>query len=153
MDERARTDPDVADPTRPGSWIGLCAAALARAAGALRSAKAIPPVLVPVSVPVRVPRSQAQPPSGVPPVEPVSHLSRLAGIIDSTARHAARADACHRCAEVRIDAALYELEQLRSDLAAVVPPAMLTGTERLLAGLAAECCPPASNRCGARRHG
>jgi hypothetical protein len=59
-------------------------------------------------------------------------------VVESTARHVERAERCHRGAGIRIDAALYELDQLRMELQSVVDPALLEGTSRLLDSSAAE---------------
>lgn len=52
-------------------------------------------------------------------------VGRLSDVVASAARHSARAQACHDDAGVRVDAALYELEQLRQELKAVVDPRLL----------------------------
>ena len=71
-------------------------------------------------------------------------LGRLSAIVGTQARQVERADRCHSAAAVRLDAALYELEQLRDELAAVVDPALLVATDRLIGTANAVSCKTAS---------
>lgn len=63
-------------------------------------------------------------------------FGKLSTMIGSQARQVDHAGRCHDAAAVRLDAALYELEQLRRELAAVVDPSLLVSTQRLLAAAA-----------------
>lgn len=65
------------------------------------------------------------------------HLGRLSKAVDAARRHGERAEALHLGAGRRIDAALYELEQLRQDLQSVVDPKLLVRTSEILEGGAA----------------
>ncbi len=64
-------------------------------------------------------------------------IGRLSDVVDNAARHGARAQECHEGASLRVDAALYELEQLRSELSAVVDPRLLARTGGILEAEAA----------------
>lgn len=59
-----------------------------------------------------------------------AQLARLVGVVERAAEHAMRAEQCHRAAAVRVDAALYELEQLRADLIGIIAPEKLAGLLR-----------------------
>lgn len=90
-------------------------------------------------------------------------LSKLTTVVESAAHHVERAEHCHRGAGVRIDAALYDLEQLRMELGAIVDPALLQTTSRppaaevarreVASGAAAEppSAPPTAGRAGSTR--
>lgn len=82
----------------------------------------------PADVQAALDRGRPSPGDGPPP-----QIARLSEVVERTARHGARAEQCHENAGLRIDAALYELEQLRHELEAVVDPALLAGTSRILA--------------------
>jgi hypothetical protein len=103
--------------------IGACTTALERMASTLRDmGSAAPSGDVAVErTALRRAAAQAQP-----------HLTKLTSVVETAARHVERAEQCHRGAGIRIDAALYELEQLRMELQAVVDPALLQGTSRIL---------------------
>lgn len=60
------------------------------------------------------------------------HMGKLSTVVDAACRHGERAQALHESAGRRIDAALYELEQLRQELEAVVDPQLLKRTSEIL---------------------
>ena len=103
-------------------WQEACVGALGRASQLLREALAGEPARQqgPGGAPVR--HSQA-----------CEELQQLSGVIEGAALQVERAGRWHAGAGQRVDAALYELEQLRRDLEAVVDPALLAGTRRILA--------------------
>ncbi|MEQ1715340.1 MAG: hypothetical protein ABL907_05055 [Hyphomicrobium sp.] len=84
--------------------------------------------------------AQALDPSG-PEAREDAQLTRLSGVIERASLHGERAQRCHDGAGLRIDAALYELEQLREELRAVVDPALLAGFQRRGVG---NCAPDTS---------
>ena len=49
-------------------------------------------------------------------------MDRLATLVHASARRSERAHRCHAGAAQRIDAAIYELEQLRAEIASVLRP-------------------------------
>ena len=49
-------------------------------------------------------------------------MERLAAVVRATAGRGERAARCHAGAAQRIDAAIYELEQLRAEIASVLRP-------------------------------
>ncbi len=67
---------------------------------------------------------------------PPPHLARLTGVVEAAARHGERAQSCHDDASLRIDSALYELEQLRRELESVVPSELLQRAHEILADAA-----------------
>lgn len=82
------------------------------------------------------PRAEAQP-SGVTAPAAHDHMGKLSTVVDAACRHGERAQACHDSAGRRIDAALYELDQLRQELEAVVDPQLLKRTGEILQGASA----------------
>ncbi len=119
------TDPAVTPTSRPSEAgvIGACSAALARMAANLRAIGS-----------ARVPGDRTVDRTGEPLARSRTspQLSKLTAVVETAAQHVERAEHCHRSAGIRIDAALYELDQLRMELQTVVDPALLQGTSRIL---------------------
>ena len=111
--------------TSTTSIIAASARAIARALDRLR--RPTPQSPAPAAAPIA---------SELPHPRPDDHLARLTGIIASAARHGERASTLHEYANRRIDSALYELDQLRLELGAVVDPHLLKETAALLAASA-----------------
>lgn len=125
----ARSKPsDTSFPAPKTGWTARCASLLAHAAPVLQR----PVKARRIETPVTTAASTPPPPSPEAP-----QLSRLSGIVEAAAYHSERARQCHAAAGVRVDAALYELEQLRLELQAVVAPSLLAGTRRVLERAAA----------------
>ena len=69
---------------------------------------------------------------GMGKLDPPPQIGRLSDVVDNAARHSARAQECHEGASVRVDAALYELEQLKNELSTVIDPRLLARTSGIL---------------------
>lgn len=122
-DERRKSRKAATPSSAPkAGLIGACAAALGRMAASLREIGSARPSLDAAG---RTDAGRAGTPAS-------PHLTKLTAVVDTTAQHVERAERCHRGAGIRIDAALYELEQLRMELQSVVDPALLQGTNRIL---------------------
>lgn len=57
-----------------------------------------------------------------------AQIDRLSGVVENAATRSDRAKRCHDDARRQIDSALYELDQLRLDLGAVVDPKLIART-------------------------
>ena len=124
IDERTRIGAAATPSSAPRvGLIAACTAALGRMASTLRDIGSTP-----LSSDGAVERTLSRRAD----TRTSPHLTKLTSVVETAAQHVERAEQCHRGAGIRIDAALYELEQLRMELQSVVDPALLKGTSRIL---------------------
>ena len=76
--------------------------------------------------------TQAEPRKPLLDLKPAPQLTKLSGVVETAAGHGERASHYHERAGLRVDAALYELEQLRKELESVVDPQLLARTMAIL---------------------